>query len=246
MESVELTPSTGRRILVVDDEPAILKALVTILSRQKYEVEACPSAAVALEALKKYPFDCIISDVLMPDVDGFAFAKMVRADPLYQSIPILMLTRKRNREDVKAALLAGATDYIIKPVDEFLLLDKIVLCMKKGDGKRHLPECQVSDELVDAHLTFHCAIDTLSETEITVRTPFMIPQEHAYGIIGPLFDKLGIKPPMIKLISCEAMTNSIDTRPLHFLAKFNLLGISETDLAKIRTWLHREEIRRRK
>jgi DNA-binding response OmpR family regulator len=121
------------RLLVVDDEPAVLEFLRALLSRSRYEVTTAESASEARRILDRetQAFDCVITDAIMPEVTGYAFVASLRTDPRYAQLPVLMLTRKRHRKDVKLAVEAGVTDYVLKPIDDALLLEKLKLCLSK-------------------------------------------------------------------------------------------------------------------
>jgi len=100
------------RILLVDDEPAILKLLTSILRKAEFEVQTAPTPHDALDSLGHGFFDLVITDAIMPTTSGYDFVRTVRKHPLYGDVPILMLTKKRNREDVKLAVEVGVTDYV--------------------------------------------------------------------------------------------------------------------------------------
>src|SRR5688572_2159060 len=91
--STDLRPHS--RLLVIDDDVFILKLLKSILSKANYEITTCVSAEKAIELLDNTRFDCILTDAVMPQLDGFEFTKKVRNDPFLSDIPILMLTRRR-------------------------------------------------------------------------------------------------------------------------------------------------------
>jgi len=119
------------RVLVVDDEPAILALLVQMLTRSRCTVTTAESANQAHTLLESgtAQFDCIITDAVMPGVSGYDFVTRLRKDPRFRELPVLMLTRKRHRKDVKLAVEAGVTDYVLKPIDEALLLEKLRSCV---------------------------------------------------------------------------------------------------------------------
>jgi len=230
------------RVLIVDDEITVLKFVKTILLRAQYEAVTCSSAEEALKLLNQGPFDCLITDALMPVTSGYELVKEVRKSPHFGELPVLMLTRKRHRQDVKMAVDAGVTDYVLKPIDEHLLLDKVELCLTKGRGKRHTYECRVSSEKSKAALAFQCSISAISESFLTVFTHIPISSSSPLEIQGGLFEEIGIKAPLIKLISCSP----IDRGDFAYQSKFTFMGVPESDLKKIRAWLNREEIARRK
>jgi DNA-binding response OmpR family regulator len=230
------------RLLIVDDEQTVLKFVKTILTRANYDAVTCSSATEALQLLSEEPFDCIITDVVMPVTNGYELVKAIRNSQYFGDIPILMLTRKRDRQDVKQAVDVGVTDYVLKPIDEQLLLDKVELCLTKGGGKRYTYDCTVNSVHAKAELKYACSIAAISESHITAFTALPVPDEATIEIQGQLFDEIGIQAPLIKLIACKPS----DRADFAYQSKFTFMGVPEVDLKKIRAWLHREEIRLRK
>ena len=100
------------RLLAVDDEPDILRTNRRYLEARGYHVDTAACADEALELLKKQNYDCILLDVLLPDMNGFALCEAVRA---LTSAPILFLSCMDDEEDKIKGLMAGGEDYITKP-----------------------------------------------------------------------------------------------------------------------------------
>jgi signal transduction histidine kinase/ligand-binding sensor domain-containing protein/AraC-like DNA-binding protein/ActR/RegA family two-component response regulator len=111
-------------ILLVDDNPDILAMLSTILAG-KFKLFRASGAKDGLEIAQRELPDIILSDVMMPEVDGFQLAESIKRNPLTAHIPILFLTAKVSLRDVMKGLEIGATDYITKPFSEDILLAKI-------------------------------------------------------------------------------------------------------------------------
>lgn len=101
------------RVLVVDDDPAILEVLTAHLLSKGYSVEAKPNAHDALDAVRRTPFDLVISDVRMAGMNGFEFIRIVRAN--FPSIGIVIMTAFEDEFPLSEALRAGADGYIKKP-----------------------------------------------------------------------------------------------------------------------------------
>lgn len=239
-----LAPRTYK-VLVIDDEGAVLKLVKAMLTRASYEVTTCPSAMDGLKLLDKEEFDCIVTDAIMPVMTGYDFVKTVRRHPTLAEMPVLMLTRKRHRQDVKKAVEAGVTDYVLKPIDEHLLLDKVEMCLKKGTGKRHIFEYAVNGVQSDAELGIDCKITSMSESDLTMRLPFPLESTVPFHLRSKIFEDIGIPLPLIKLNRCEKISDA-GPQDLPYEVKFNFLGVPEPDLRKIRSWLQRQEIQRRK
>ncbi len=109
------------RILVVEDDRELNRAVCAHLSQNGFEAAGCLSAAEAYDAMYGERFDCILSDVMMPGIDGFEFAETVRA--LNQEIPLLFMTARDDFAAKRRGFRAGVDDYMVKPID----LDELVL-----------------------------------------------------------------------------------------------------------------------
>lgn len=116
------------RVLVVDDELSILELVKTALETlEDFDVEVASSAADAFETIldSDQPFDCILLDIQMPDIDGIELLADLRVLPEYAETPVLMLTAMSDREYIDAAFHAGASDFINKPFDFLELRTRI-------------------------------------------------------------------------------------------------------------------------
>lgn len=114
-------------ILVVEDDKHTRKLLETILKREGYSVLKAEDGVIAMEVLENNHVDLIILDIMMPNMDGYEFAKELRDAECM--IPILMATAKQLPEDKKRGFIVGTDDYMTKPIDteEMLLRIKALL-----------------------------------------------------------------------------------------------------------------------
>jgi putative nucleotidyltransferase with HDIG domain len=118
-------------ILVVDDEPAVLGAVVTLLARGGYEVTPVSSASQALLHLQEGPScDLILTDVRMPEADGLSLLDAVREN--YPGIPVVMLTGSQDTHVAASAFRRGAVDYLLKPVKRDQLLGAVDRALEHG------------------------------------------------------------------------------------------------------------------
>lgn len=124
------------KILLVDDTPKNLYLLETILKESNYDVMTAGNGVEALEKLKEDSIDIIISDILMPRMDGFQLCRTCKTDDRLKSIPFVFYTAMyTDKKDEEFALSLGAEKFIIKPVgpDEFLkILEGVIEDYKKG------------------------------------------------------------------------------------------------------------------
>ena len=103
------------RILVVDDQPANLRVVSSLLSRHGYEVVTASDGAEALAMLPELRPDLVLLDMLMPNMDGFTLLGEIKQNPDLLRLPVLFLTVAQDRELLLRAFDAGAVDYVTKP-----------------------------------------------------------------------------------------------------------------------------------
>jgi len=124
VEAVKLKSGKESRILVVEDNPEIRYYLKQSL-HQKYEVSGAADGKTGYDLAVEHIPDLIITDVMMPEMDGIELCRRLKNEMLTQHIPIIMLSAKSSLEDTLAGLETGADDYVPKPFNEQLLLAKI-------------------------------------------------------------------------------------------------------------------------
>ncbi len=119
-----------KKILIIDDDPVQTKLLATKLPENGYTVLSATKAADGLQmAMDKYP-DLIILDVMMPIINGYNLCQLLKNDPKHKNIPIILLTSRDKEKDIEIGNDVGADDYLIKPVDLTILLEKIKIFLK--------------------------------------------------------------------------------------------------------------------
>ena len=103
------------KLLVVEDEPFLRKAVVASLRFLGFQVTAADNGTEALRAARNQPFDLLIVDVILPDIDGFEIVRRLRADR--NQVPVIFLTAKDSQEDKLTGLTIGGDDYMTKPFE---------------------------------------------------------------------------------------------------------------------------------
>jgi len=103
------------KILVVEDDKELNKTVCSFLNRSGYEATGCLNAHEAYDVLYETMFDLIVSDIMMPDVDGFEFVSTVRE--LNKDIPILFMTARDDIASKQRGFRIGVDDYMVKPID---------------------------------------------------------------------------------------------------------------------------------
>lgn len=126
------------KILVVEDDKNLRKLMITCLRKNEYMPFEATNGEEALDILDKNYIDLIISDIMMPKMDGYELTKTLRE--AHYDIPILLVTAKSNFEDKKEGFLLGADDYMVKPIniDEMILRIKVLLKRAKLTNEKIL------------------------------------------------------------------------------------------------------------
>ncbi|MBM3248607.1 MAG: response regulator [Candidatus Omnitrophica bacterium] len=114
-----------KRILLVDDEPDVVKIVKFRLEENDYEVLVATDGQEALEKARKEKPDLIILDLMLPKMDGYKVCRMLKFDEKYKHIPIIIFTARGQDLDKKVGYDVGASEYIIKPFEPQVLLAKI-------------------------------------------------------------------------------------------------------------------------
>lgn len=109
------------KILVVEDDRELNRSVCSFLNHSGYEAIGCLSAEKAYDVMYETMFDLIVSDIMMPNIDGFEFVKTVRS--LNENIPILFITARDDFASKQKGYCVGIDDYMIKPID----LDELLL-----------------------------------------------------------------------------------------------------------------------
>jgi two-component system KDP operon response regulator KdpE len=134
------------RVLVVDDEPQLLRALSINLRARRYEVQAAATGGDALRVAAAHPPDVVILDLGLPDMDGADVIAGLRG---WTAVPILVLSGRTDSVDKVAALDAGADDYVTKPFGMEELLARLRAMTRRSLGADEHPVVQVGAATVD-------------------------------------------------------------------------------------------------
>lgn len=121
-----------KRILLVEDNKHLRENTAEILELANYEVETAENGKVGVEKAKSAPFDLIICDIMMPELDGYGVLHILNKDPRTSAIPFIFLTAKAEKADFRKGMNLGADDYLTKPFEETDLLDAIELRLQKS------------------------------------------------------------------------------------------------------------------
>src|SRR5947207_7241858 len=113
------------RILIIDDAPANIQTLSTILKERGYNINIATNGQQGLELLERIRPDLILLDIMMPEMDGFETCRRIKALTAWQEIPIIFLTAKTETADIVRGFELGAVDYVAKPSKAHELLSRV-------------------------------------------------------------------------------------------------------------------------
>jgi two-component system KDP operon response regulator KdpE len=143
-----VTQASGARVLVVDDEPAILQAVKTNLGRHDFRVDTAASGEQALQAYAQLRPDVVLLDLGLPDMDGLQVIREIRQRA---STPIVVLSAREAERDKVTALDSGADDYLTKPfgVNELLARIRVALRHAAGPATGSQPRVKIGEIELD-------------------------------------------------------------------------------------------------
>ena len=254
MAQPSLTRSEKPRILAVDSEKPVLHRLRNALERARYEVTICTDAQEAVRHLVREQFDCVITGTDLASTDGFELVRMIRKNLGILQIPVLMMSHHRDRHHLKRAMEVGATDYLFKPVDEDLLVEKIEDSLhpftEHGTGKRavHVQDNPLfkaqrlnPQELdMEAEIGIQCRIHGITETHLTIRLPFSLDclseLETPFRLRSRIFEEIGIRPPLLKVQKCTQLNEPENDLPT-YEASLAFENLSEEEADHVSDWL---------
>ena len=127
-----MTQTSDMKILVVDDFSTMRRIIRGLLRESGYgNVEEAEDGVAALDALRNAAFDFVISDINMPNMNGFELLAQIKKDETLAHLPVLMVTAEARREDIVRAAQEGAAGYIVKPFTKATLEEKVAKIMQK-------------------------------------------------------------------------------------------------------------------
>ena len=127
-----MSSTTDLKFLVVDDFSTMRRIIRGLLKEIGYEnAEEAEDGVVALDMLRNAAFDFVISDINMPNMNGFELLAQIKADETLRHLPVLMVTAEARKEDIVLAAQSGAAGYIVKPFTKATLEEKVTKIMQK-------------------------------------------------------------------------------------------------------------------
>jgi PAS domain S-box-containing protein len=156
------------RILLADDN-ADMRDYVKRLLHKNYQVEAVADGLAALAAIRQQPFDLVLTDIMMPRLDGFELLRQLREDPLTKEIPIILLSARAGEESRIEGLEFGADDYLVKPFSERELRSRVESTIKLSRMRQNIKQV-----LQDANEHLSNVLENMTDAFIALDRDFRI------------------------------------------------------------------------
>lgn len=127
-----MTAPTDLKFLIVDDFSTMRRIVRNLLKEAGFaNADEAEDGVVALQKLKNGSFDFVVTDINMPNMNGFELLTHIRADAALKPLPVLMITAEARKEDIVMAAQAGASGYIVKPFTKATLEEKVAKILQK-------------------------------------------------------------------------------------------------------------------
>ena len=156
LDETEIAAKFNGQVLVVDDNENNRDMLARRLQRHGLKVDTAVDGRQALEVVRHRPFDLVLLDIMMPELDGYSVLQQLKADPLTRHIPVIMISALDELDSVIRCIEAGAEDYLPKPFNPILLRARISACLEKkalrDAEQRHLQTIEETKRRLDAEI----------------------------------------------------------------------------------------------
>lgn len=156
---------TGPRILVIEDEEHLRAFYALTLEKAGWDVVICRDGAEALQALDEEHVDLVVSDVMMPNLNGLGFLMRLRQDPVLRTTPVILLTSRGATQDVVEGLHLGADDYLVKPIEG----DELVARVRAKLERPPVPADQIARDTRTGFLNERAFLEEASREMVRAR-----------------------------------------------------------------------------
>lgn len=226
-----------RNLLYVDDDPGARALIQAILTQAGYIVETAQDGFEALELIHKFAFDLVLLDIMMPKMSGYEFLKRLRGSEQTKAMPVIMLSHMDDEKTVKKCMDMGANDYLIKPPQRAILMNKLQTIL--GTRPRFAEiSFHSEDHKAKGVVEMSCQILSVGETGLVLKSPVSFLELSQHKLKAPLLDHLGLVSSRLRVVQEQAEGN-------YFLIYFSYLGLSDAEVTRLRSWVIDEKFKRR-
>jgi pilus assembly protein CpaE len=162
--------------LVIDDDVIILKMTSTALTRLGYNVVTAPDGLKGLAAVKTERPDIVITDVMMPGIDGYEFTRRLRREPAFAQLPVLILTAQTELEEKLKAFESGADDYLSKPFEPAELAARLTVLLRRAERSQAVQGSAARMSEKARFIAVHSLRGGVGSTSLAVNVAFSLLQ----------------------------------------------------------------------
>ncbi len=221
------------RILVIDDDPEILSFSQAVLTAANHDVFTAENAMDGMDLLNSTYFDVVLSDANMPNYSGFDLIQTLRSNKRHEKVAIAMLTALREKKDIEKAIKVGVDDYIVKPLEAEVLINKVEDLLKKKPPETFLEiNLGQSDNESKGKILLPLQIIKIAEHGLTVKSPTLVKAGRNLEFESELFKSFGAHMPQFKVLSC-----TLNEKMEHEL-RLAFVNATEGFLQKLRAWMY--------
>lgn len=189
------------RILIVDDDHAILALLRLILSQEGHDILWAHEAREAINLLRLHQVDLLLIDVVMPELSGFQLAQMIKINSHLQDTPLAFVTARNKQSDVLKAADIGASFYITKPIIREDLIAKVNSCFKERSPKSGVRYCFEQPAVVKARIHQSAHIIAISDMGVELHSSVDYPADQIIDLEASFLKEVPIKNLLLKVMS---------------------------------------------
>lgn len=223
-----------RNILIVDANNAGRLAIESILRQAGYTCSVADDSFDAIEMAHKYPFDLIITEVVLAHGSGADMLKRLRSNQTTKNVPVVFISDRTEKAFIQRCIQLGANDYLIKPVDSKILLQKVERIL---GGRPRFAEVPISeDETGYSEVVFQSHVVSIGETGMVIWSPIPLDQDATHRIRAKVFAQIGIHSPDLKVVHCEPQEQGYNVY-------FSFVGMKDLDMKNVRSWVVEKKLK---
>ena len=206
-------------ILIIEDDLKIRRELDTLLVSNGYTVEAITNFSNILDELKNYKYDLILLDINLPGLDGFEIAKNVRKE---SNVPIIFVTSRSSDEDELKSIITGGNDFITKPYNKLILLEKIKRALNKKDSKEIMEVKEVVLDPYKSEVSYKGEVIELTRNEFRIIYYFFLNKDKVLSkeeLIEYLWNDKYYLDESILLVNINRLRKKLETIGVKYFIK---------------------------
>ena len=206
-------------ILIIEDDLKIRRELDTLLVSNGFQVLAITDFENIIDELRNYKYDLILLDINLPGVDGFEIASIVRKE---SNVPIIFVTSRSSDEDELKSIITGGNDFITKPYNKLILLEKIKRALNKKDSKEIMEVKEVVLDPYKSEVSYKGEVIELTRNEFRIIYYFFLNKDKVLSkeeLIEYLWNDKYYLDESILLVNINRLRKKLETIGVKYFIK---------------------------